>query len=260
MTEPPSRRAFLKSVGVLGAAALPVSLPVDASEARTHRAHPAKPAASDAREYLNEQEFAFINAALDILIPSDELGAGARESGVAFYIDRQLGSIWGGHGRNYRQGPWLEGAPTQGFQSPLTPRDIYRIGIAQTDQYCRHSHGKPFAELDTALQDRVLADLQADRVPLESMPSALLFSMLWENVVQGFFADPIYGGNRDKAGWRLIGYPGVAATYIDRIERHNVPYPVEPVSIADVQQGLVPVDQHGHPVHRVLAPNKGRGE
>ena len=259
MDEPPTRRAFLKSVGALGAASLPISTSVAATAGRAHGAHDLVPVASSPREFLSEHEFAFIDAALAILIPTDELGPGARDAGVATFIDRQLASIWGGHGRNYRQGPWLEGVPTQGFQSPLTPRDIYRLGIAETDRYCHREHSKPFAELDPARQEDALKALEAGTVPLESVPSALFFGMFWENVVQGYFADPIYGGNRDKAGWRLIGYPGVAATYIDRIERYDVPYRVEPVSIADVQQGQVPVDQHGHPVHRVVRRHDGGG-
>jgi gluconate 2-dehydrogenase gamma chain len=259
MPEPPTRRAFLKSVGALGAAALPVSSPVAATVDQAHGAHAASPGTSSPREILGEQEFAFIEAALDILIPTDELGPGARDAGVATFIDRQLASIWGGHGRNYRQGPWLEGAPTQGFQSPLTPREIYRLGIAETDRHCRSEHGKSFVELDRTRQESVLEALQAGTVPFDSMPAGLFFGMLWDNAVQGFFADPIHGGNRDKAGWRLIGYPGVAATYIDQITRHNVPYRVEPVSIADVQLGRVPVDQHGHPVHRVVRPREGGG-
>jgi gluconate 2-dehydrogenase gamma chain len=71
------------------------------------------------------------------------------------------------------------------------------------------------------------------------------------------FADPIYGGNRDKAGWKLVGFPGVAAAYIDEIGKHNVPYRVAPVSIADIQEGRAPVDRHGHAVHARL-DRKGR--
>jgi gluconate 2-dehydrogenase gamma chain len=71
--------------------------------------------------------------------------------------------------------------------------------------------------------------------------------------MEGFFADPIYGGNRGKIGWKLVGFPGVAAAYSEFIDKHNVPYKAEPVSIADLQQHVVAVDEHGHPQHVLLA-------
>ena len=71
--------------------------------------------------------------------------------------------------------------------------------------------------------------------------------------MEGFFADPIYGGNRDKIGWQLVGFPGVAAVYSEFIDKHNVPYKAKPVSIADLQQHAVAVDEHGHPLHVLLA-------
>ena len=58
----------------------------------------------------------------------------------------------------------------------------------------------------------------------------------------------MYGGNRDKIGWRLIGFPGVAsAVYADHLQQHNVPYRVEPVSILDIQQDRVRLDAQRYP-------------
>ena len=87
---------------------------------------------------------------------------------------------------------------------------------------------------------------------LESVPGALFFNLMLANTIEGFFADPIYGGNRDKIGWKLVGFPGVAASYAEHIEKHGVPYDAEPVSIADMQQNLAEVDEHGHPKHVLL--------
>ena len=81
------------------------------------------------------------------------------------------------------------------------------------------------------------------------MKSTLFFSLLWQNTQEGFFADPVHGGNRDKVGWKLVGFPGVAAVYSGHIEKHGVPYRPEPVSIADLKQGRAQVDEHGHPIH-----------
>ena len=200
--------------------------------------------------YLTQPEARFLDAVAARLIPADDLGPGAKEAGVSAYIDRQLGSVWGSHGRNYRQGPWPEGTPYQGFQSRLTPREIYRAGIRETNVHCLKQYQKAFEFLAPAEQDEVLKGMEAGRIDLPSVSSKLFFGLLLRNTMEGFFADPIHGGNRDKVGWRLVGFPGVpASNYNDLIDEHNVPYRVEPVSILDIQQGKVKLDAQGLPKH-----------
>jgi len=200
--------------------------------------------------YLTLPEARFLDAVAARLIPADELGPGGKEAGVTQYIDGTLGSVWGSHGRNYRQGPWVEGTPYQGFQSRLTPREIYRTGIRETNLHCQKEHQKPFDQLAPREQDEVLKGLEGGRIELPSVSAKLFFGLLLRNTMEGFFADPIYGGNRDKVGWRLIGFPGVPpSNYNDLIDEHNVPYRVEPVSILDIQQGKVALDAQGLPKH-----------
>ena len=160
--------------------------------------------------------------------------------------------------REYRLGPWPEGTPQQGYQSRLTPQEVYRLAIAEIDERCVGLHGQRFAALAAAQQEEVLKALDEGTLELASVPARSFFALLWRNTQEGFFADPLYGGNRNKAGWRLVGFPGVAAVYTEHIERYGVPYRVEPVSIADLRQGRARVDAHGHPVHVPLA-EKERG-
>ncbi len=255
-----TRRDFLKAVGALGAAGLPIAAGADPAAAASpalpmHAArHGAHVAATPAEPYrfFSAPEAAFVEAALSSLIPADELGAGAREAGVAYFIDRELAGAYGAGARLYRQGPWAEGAPEQGFQLPLTPSQVYRTAIAETDSHCRQRYGRAFEDLGVAEREEVLTGLESGSIALASVPSRLFFQMLWDNTREGFFADPMYGGNRDKAGWQLVGFPGVAAAYIDEIGRHNVPYRVVPVSIGDIQAGHAAVDAHGHAVHTRL--------
>jgi len=216
----------------------------------------ATPAASaEAYGYLIEPEVRFLDAAVARLIPVDELGPGAKEAGVTYYIDQQLVSVWGSHGRNYRMGPWPEGTPQQGFQSRLTPREIYRAAIRETNIYCSRQYGKNFEFLTAAQQDEILHGLEDGKIELESVSSKLFFELLMRNTEEGFFADPMYGGNRDKVGWRLIGFPGIASSvYAERIEDRDRPYHAEPVSILDVVQQRVKVDAQGYPKHVMLNP------
>jgi gluconate 2-dehydrogenase gamma chain len=201
-------------------------------------------------KYLTQPEVRFLDAAVARLIPADDLGPGAKEADVTYFIEQQLTSSWGTHGRNYRQGPWPAGTPQQGFQSRLTPQEIYRAGISETNVHCLKQYEKAFQFLAPQQQDEVLQGLEAGKIDLPSSPAELFFGLLLRNTMEGFFADPSYGGNRDKAGWKLVGFPGVpASNYNDLIDEHNVPYRVEPVSILDVQLGRVKLDAQGYPKH-----------
>jgi gluconate 2-dehydrogenase gamma chain len=252
-----NRRDFLKTIGALGAVSV---LPVGV-EARPQGV-PLSPAQmpdfllpeqelkalgplKEAYTFFTPLEVAFIEAAVARLIPADELGPGALEAGVVYFIDRQLQGAFGTMAKNYRQGPWGEGTPEQGYQLPLTPQQLYRLGIEATNRYCQETYNQSFDQLSPEQQDKVLKGLEKDILLLEDIPVKAFFDLLYDNTVEGFFADPAYGGNRDKIGWKLVGFPGVNAHYGDLIEQYyNQPYQVEPVSIADVQQGKVQLEGH----------------
>src|SRR6476620_8988559 len=208
--------------------------------------------------YLTQPEIRFLDAAVERLIPTDELGPGGRDAGVTCYIDRQLSSTWGTHGRNYRSGPWLEGTPEQGFQSRLTPQEIYRIGIHEINLYCRAQFEKPFDQLPPARQDEVLKALEAGQVDLPSLSSKLFFDLLWRNTEEGFFSDPLYGGNRNKVGWKLIGFPGVPSSAYNAHLSNPTPYRAEPVSILDTQRDRAKVDAQGYAKHIMLKQEGGK--
>jgi gluconate 2-dehydrogenase gamma chain len=201
--------------------------------------------------FLTRAEARFIDAAVSRLIPADQLGPGAREANVTCFIDRQLASGWGSASRMYRLGPWQDGTPQQGNQSRLTPQEVYRHGIRETNLHCMSAHDRNFDVLPTETQDAILSALQEGSIELPSLGSKKFFNLLWRNTEEGFFADPLYGGNRDKIGWKLVGFPGVAAAnYADLIGQHGEPYRVvEPVSILDIEEGRVPVDAQGSPRH-----------
>jgi gluconate 2-dehydrogenase gamma chain len=250
----PDRRLFLKSLTALTAAGrLPVVAEGAGLEGAAEASLPAAPAAQPAAfSFFTGPEVEFVEAALARLIPADELGPGAREAGVAAFIDRQLAGGFGRLERGYTLGPHQDGTPEQGLQFRLLPAEAYRAAIAETDRVCLERFGGPFAALGPAEQDEVLRGLDEGRIALPSVSATEFFSLLWQNTQEGFFADPLYGGNRDKAGWKLVGFPGVAAVYTAEIGRHGPAYRAAPVSIADLQQGRAAVDGHGHPVHQRL--------
>jgi gluconate 2-dehydrogenase gamma chain len=126
----------------------------------------------------------------------------------------------------------MPGIPTQGFQLPDAPAARYRAGLKALAEHIGGAFGgKSLPQLSAQDQDKVLAGLESGSIALKNVDGAQFFALLLQNTQEGFFADPIYGGNRNMAGWRLIGFPGARYDYRDWVERHNQPYPLPPVSI-----------------------------
>ncbi|GBD48740.1 gluconate 2-dehydrogenase subunit 3 family protein [Methylopila sp. Yamaguchi] len=230
------RRRFLGGLGA-GAAALGADVAEAAEPAPgVTAASPAGgPPALAGYQFLNPDEAAFMEAFVDHLIPADALSPSGTELGVAVYVDRQLAGAWGKGARMYLQGPWRRGTPNQGWQSPMTPADLVRTGIAALDAHCRRVAKLPFERLGPDAREDAVAALAQGKIELEGVASKLLFDTLYALATEGLFADPIYGGNRDKAGWRLVGFPGVIATHAQDIETYRGRrYDAEPMSIADM--------------------------
>lgn len=182
--------------------------------------------------YFKPDEWTFIRAACARLIPSEGDGPGAIEAQVPVFIDRQMAGDFGKASDWCMIGPHDPAAdPQRGFQSPLTPAQIYREGIAAIDAWCKTEKGKSFAGLDTAAQDDVLAQMQAHKIPLKPELRDF-FAFLLQNTNEGFFADPMYGGNYRMAGWKHIGFPGARAAYREWARDEDVAYPLGPVSVS----------------------------
>ena len=148
----------------------------------------------------------------------------------------------------------MDGTPEQGFQSRLTPQEIYRIGIQEINAICRARYERPFDQLQPEKQDEMLKALEKGQVDLPSLSSKLFFDLLWRNTEEGFFADPLYGGNRGKVGWKLLGFPGMpSGVYKDHID-NPAPLHFEPVSMLDVQQGKAQLDGNGFAKHITIKP------
>jgi gluconate 2-dehydrogenase gamma chain len=122
------------------------------------------------------------------------------------------------------QGPWKKGTKEQGYQLKMTPAQLYRTAIADVNAWCGTHGGRPFAERDAAAQDKLLHGLESGDIELARAPARDFFTMLLQNTVEGFLADPMYGGNRDFIGWKLIGFPGPRYNYVAEIEQYGKRY------------------------------------
>ena len=183
--------------------------------------------------FFTAAEAAFVTAAAARLIPADELGPGAVEAGVPLFIDRQLAGAYGRAERWYMQGPWAPGLPTQGYQTRLTPAGLYRAAIKAVDAAVgREQSGARLAALAPDAQDDVLRRLEKGEFALDGVDAKAFFAQLLQNTLEGFWSDPIYGGNRGMAGWKLIGFPGARYDQSPYVQQHGQAYPLPPVGLS----------------------------
>lgn len=224
-----SRRALLARGGVVlggvavaGAAAPAIAAaksdPVAEEAKKKATKHHKKESWADAPllplRFFSGEDADVIGALANRIYPKDKLGPGATELGVVEYIDAQLAGGWGNGERMYRQGPFPAPVTTgHGWQYAMTPGDAYRVALVSLNNYTAAKfHGQTYDELKPAQQDKILTDLSTGTKELnkyfDQITAPDFFSMFYENVKEGIFADPSYGGNRGVEGWKLIRYPG----------------------------------------------------
>ena len=188
---------------------------------------------NQALQYFTLEQFLLVEAAMERIFPTDESGPGAKELGAAYFIDHQLAGSYGVNGKNYTSGPFFNGEATQGRQSHLYRQEIYNIGIRGIEDWCQKKYNKKFVDLSEADQDAVLTALQKGEVDtLVGYAPAAFFSLLRTNTLEGVYADPVYGGNRDMGGWKLKKYPGAQMSYTQYIDQEQIP-DLKPVSLKD---------------------------
>jgi gluconate 2-dehydrogenase gamma chain len=236
--QPIRRRNFLRGAGVAGtaaAAALTGGLTACAQSSAppktaTSAAPPPEPLLT-----LTPGEAAFFGAVYDTFIPADKFSPSGTDCGLVTYIDRQLAGAWGNGGRFYRSGPFQRGKPEQGYQLALTPREYFAAGINATNAWTQGLYGKEFDLLSPADRDAALKTMDGGKADLTDFDGKRFFEALYQSAMEGFFADPVYGGNRYKASWKMVGYPGLPATYASKAEEYRgKKVTLPPQSIADL--------------------------
>jgi len=193
-----TRRAFLVRAAV-GAGAVAGAGLVPGAHTQAHEQRPETGAPPTTQPhsngvehgaFFNDEQAATIAAFTERLMPGAPDKPGARDAGVLNYIDLALAGAY------------------------ADLQDFYRRGLAQLDAYCRKTYHEPFVRLDGARQDEVIAALEQGKATGFTWPTAqAFFDTIRTHTMEGMFADPVYGGNKDFTGWRLVGFPGAQAVF-----------------------------------------------
>ncbi|MBP0491885.1 gluconate 2-dehydrogenase subunit 3 family protein [Pararoseomonas indoligenes] len=183
--------------------------------------------------FFTADEAAAVEAIVDRLIPPDDLSPGGKDSGCAIFIDRQLAGPYGRNEGMYMQGPWSTSPlPTQGYQNQLNFAEQYRRGLAGLAAHVARNFGnRKVQQLSAEELDRLITSMEKREANTPEFNGSNFFELIYNNTMEGFFADPIYGGNKDMVGWRLIGFPGTRYDYRDVIAQPNRRYTLPPVSL-----------------------------
>lgn len=239
-----SRRRFLKYSGaaiggavvggVIGGA---IANNYRKSPAPTEPGNPAKqPSAADFNQapmFFTQSQLQLTEAAAERIFPKDELGPGAAELGVAFYIDHQLAGRWGHNVREYRMGPFQAGETTQGQHQSIPRHEVFTMGLQAIEDASKSKYNKSFTELADEEKDAILTSLQKGEIAVVSgVTGQTFFNMLRTMTIEGVYSDPMYGGNKNMQGWKMRNYPGNQMTYTAIIEKEEF-VAMEPRSLHD---------------------------
>lgn len=152
-------------------AATPLGAAVLAAQEHAHRVmQSGEPASFSVLDSVSARE---IEAIASQVIPTGD-SPGAREAGVIFFIDRALATF------------------------DRDKRDLYTTGLeaAQAQRSTMFPGSKSIAALSADEQIRLL----------EAIEKTEFFEQVRTHTILGFFGNPSYGGNRNLAGWKLIGF------------------------------------------------------
>lgn len=176
-----------------------------------------------------------LSAIFDRLIPADQHGPSASAAGCLEFVDSQLAGDYGSGAALYLDGPLkpeneqrLMGSPQ--FLSP--PRERYLTGLTALENWAQKTHRVSLHTLKAEQLDEFLTTMEKGGIDLGSdINSQALFELMLRNAREGYLADPIYGGNKDMAGWKMIGFPGARYDYRPYVDRHNEDLKLIPVSL-----------------------------
>jgi len=214
----------------------------------------------EARMFFSRREdFEILSAATERIFPENKDGPGAIELGVPYFIDKQLAGAWGLNAKDYMKGPFVQNQQIQGFQdrnrnqdsqgpntetqaptpsaryqTRLNRNEIFILGIRKLESVSQDKFKVKFVKAEADQQDEILQMFDDNEVELAGVDSETFFHLLIQTTIEGAYADPLYGGNKNMMGWKMKEYPGPRMGYLDQIEEKEFIL-MEPESLKDYQ-------------------------
>lgn len=245
-----SRRRFLKNTGMVAGGVVGGSLLGGLltnqyqSKEDTKTKHTENHNLQEARMFFSrEEDFNTLSAATERIFPEDDNGPGAIELGVPYFIDKQLASFWGNNAKSYMHDPFRQNdlvhdyqhkdtdqdksgpntstkapTPTPRYQTRLNRGDIFLEGLRRMEQVSRDEYGNKFPDLSEEDQDEVLQSFENGDIDMNAINSVTFFNFLLQTTLEGAYADPVYGGNKNMMAWKMKEYPGPRMAYLNDID------------------------------------------
>ncbi|MBM7600296.1 gluconate 2-dehydrogenase gamma chain [Virgibacillus halotolerans] len=246
----PSRRKFVKNTGMIAGGVVGGSLlgglltnefKSKSNENPSNQEHNER--FQEARQFFSRYEdFLVLAAATERIFPKDDNGPGAIELGVPYFIDKQLAGRWGINGRDYRHAPFMQqsskkvdNSNAQVEQLILNRGEIFIQGLRKMNQLSENRFKTTFDKADEDQQIEILKDFDDGKVKMNGVPSKSFFILLRQSTLEGAYADPLYGGNKNMEGWKMKNFPGAQASYANVVEEDDF-VKMEPMSLNDYQQ------------------------
>lgn len=238
-----SRRRFLKDSGyvvggVVGGGVI-MSLfnnPFKTEETPTTKNDNVKSPYLETRMFFTRfEDFKVLEQATEQIYPEDENGPGAIKLNVPYFIDKQLAGDFGSNKDAYMQGPVQDVEDISTYQTLMTRGDVMIEGLRKLNAQSQERHDEKFYDAEPEQQVNILQDAESDKMEMDGVRSSVFFGLLRKLTIEGAYADPLYGGNKDMMGWKMREFPGVKAAYRDTIDSKEFKL-IEPTSLSDYQQ------------------------
>lgn len=263
-----SRRRFIKNTGMVAGGVVGGSLlgGLLTNQFQTKEDTKTKDTATqnlqEARMFFSrEEDFNTLSAVTERIYPEDDNGPGAIELGVPYFIDKQLASFWGNNAKSYMHDPFRQNnhvhdyqhkdtrqdksgpntstkapTPTPRYQTRLNRGEIFLEGLRKIENVSRDKFGDPFPNLSEDDQDEILTMFEDGDVDMKAINSVTFFNFLLQTTLEGVYADPVYGGNKNMMAWEMKEYPGPRMAYINDIDADDF-ITMEQKSLRDYQGG-----------------------
>lgn len=211
-----SRRSFLKNSGiavgglVIGGSLTSLFTKNGESPGSTVTTNGGQPDFTEALQFFRRKsDFDAIANAMEVIYPEDSNGPGAIALNAPYYLDKQLEGQWGTNTHEYRK------APFQAGDTPLNNREIFIEGARKLNALAKSEYeANSFAGLEEEQKIAILQKLEAGEVEMNLVTSSQFFILLRSATLQGCFCDPLYGGNKNMAGWDMKEFPGAQMSYL----------------------------------------------